>query len=100
MLANTQIADGHYDIVEEVEMNDEPQKTSNQDSGSIYEKDVVQNPYYDGEEILNPADSTMNVMENPYYERMEVENNITQPQRMKNRQVFYILSLEHLLVLD
>ena len=67
------MADGDYDVVEEVEMDDEPKNSSTRDLGSVYEKDVVQNPYYDGGDTLNPADSTMNVMENPYYEGMEDE---------------------------
>ena len=75
-----------YDDVEEIQMNQEAKNTSNRDSGSIYEKELVQNPYYGGEEDVTADESNMKVgynysgtkmtaTENPYYGGMEEETN-------------------------
>ena len=72
-IAKQVVQDNDYDVVEEVEMNDESKNDSNRGSGSVYEKNVVENPYYDGGEILNPANSVLNVTENPYYEGLGEE---------------------------
>lgn len=63
-------------------MNEESKNPSNRDSGSVYEKNLVENPYYGGEEDLTGTESTLNVgynhsgtkmiaEENPYYEGLE-----------------------------
>lgn len=73
-----------YDEVEEIQMNEETKNPSNRDSGSVYEKELVQNPYYGGEEDATADESSMKVgynycgtkmtaTENPYYGGMEEE---------------------------
>ena len=54
-------------------LNDFSQNIANTNPESADESAVIQNPYYNCEEALNPAGSTVQVSENPYYN--QVENN-------------------------
>ena len=76
------VQENDYDEVEEIKMNKESKNLSSLDSGSTYEKAIVQNPYYGGEEDVTADESNMKVgynytgtkmaaTENPYYSGME-----------------------------
>ena len=63
----------YNDAVEVIALNNGPFNISNNNSGKSFQKDVIQNPYYNKEENVNQTGSTLKVMENRYYG--EAENN-------------------------
>ena len=62
-----------YDLAEGFVLNNFSQNFPNTNPESADETAVIQNPYYNCEEALNLAGSTVQVSENPYYN--QVENN-------------------------
>ena len=59
-----------YDLGQGFVLNDFSQNIANTNPESADETAVIQNPYYNCEEALNPAGSTVQVSENPYYNQI------------------------------